>query len=188
MKLIAMLLSAALLAGMTGLAVAADPRITEEDVIAAQEKWGETLVAIATAYDEQGIEKAREVAIAAIDGFYNYDNGPVLFKPTLAGHPNRFRTTEDGAISYFVGGNPDIPTDEGFALKGWRDVAIDNAAIFTDGDIGISMGDVTLTDKNGNSVSVDKTWGFKKLDNGDVVIILHHSSIPYYPALPYKRD
>ena len=188
MKLTAMFLGTVLLVGMTGFAVAADPQITDDDVIAAQKKWGDALVAIATANDEEGIEKAREVAIAAIEGFYNYDNAPVLFKPTLAGHPDRFRTTADSAISYFVGGNPDIPTDDGFALKGWREVTFDNAAIFIEGNIGISMGDVTLTDKNGNSVSVDKTWGFKKLENGDVVIILHHSSVPYYPALPYKRD
>lgn len=188
MKLATMLLATAIVAGTTGFAAAADQQITEEDVLAAQTKWGETLVAIATAYDEQGAEKAREIAVAAIESFYNYDNGLVLFKPTLAAHPDRFRTTESGAISYFVGGNPKKPLDEGFALKGWREVAVDNAAIFIDGSIGISMGDVTLTDKNGNSVSVDKTWGFKKLDNGDVVIVLHHSSIPYYPALPYKTD
>ncbi len=179
MKPTTILLSTALFACTAGLAVAADQEITDDDVIAAQKKWGEALVAIATAYDEEGAEKAREAAVAAIEDLYNYDNGPVLFKPTLAQEPHRFRTTEEGAIAYFVGGNPDFPADSGFALKGWREVAIDNAAIVTDGNIGISMGDVTLTDAKGNTVSVDKTWGFQKLENGDVVIVLHHSSLPY---------
>ncbi len=43
------------------------------------------------------------------------------------------------------------------------------------------MGDVTITDADGNTVSVAKTWSFKKLENGDVVIVLHHSSLPYAP-------
>ncbi len=179
MKFTAVLLSTALLASMTGLAVAGDQKITEADVIAAQEAWGKALVAIATAYDEQGAEKANEVAVAAIEELYNYDNGPVLFKPTLAKEPQRFRTTEKGAIAYFVGGDSDFPGDSGFALKGWRDVTVTNAAIFTDGSVGISMGDVTITDASGNKVSVDKTWGFQKLDSGDVVIVLHHSSLPF---------
>ena len=179
MKLTTTLLSTAFLVWMTGLAVAADQGMTEKDVLAAQKKWGDALVSIATAYDEEGPEKANEVAVKAIETLYNYKNGPVLFKPTLAQHPQRFRTTEEGAIAYFVGGNPNFPDDAGFALKGWRKVDIENAAIITDGDIGVSMGDVTITDAKGNTVSVDKTWGFQKLDNGDVVIILHHSSLPF---------
>ena len=179
MKLTKTLLSTAIFVCTTSLAVAAEQSITEKDVVAAQKKWGDALVAIATAYDQEGAEKAKKIAVTAIEDLYNYKNGPVLFKPTLAQDPQRFRTTEDGAIAYFVGGNPEFPNDAGFALKGWREVAIDNAAVITDGNIGISMGDVTLTDAKGNSVSVDKTWGFQKLENGDVVIVLHHSSLPY---------
>ncbi|MEM7022774.1 MAG: phosphoribosyl-AMP cyclohydrolase [Pseudomonadota bacterium] len=179
MKLTTTLVSTALVVSMIGLANAADQEITDEEVIAAQQEWADALIAIATAYDNEGAEKAREVAIAAIEDLYNYENEPVLFKPTLAQEPHRFRTTEEGAIAYFIGGNADFAGDSGFALKGWRAIDIDNAAIFTDGSVGISMGDVTLTDANGNTVSVDKTWAFQELENGDVVIVLHHSSLPY---------
>lgn len=179
MKLTTALLSGALLVNLTGIALAADQKMTEQDVLDAQKEWTDALIAISKAHDEEGPDKAREVAVAAIGDIYNYDNAPVLFKPTLAAEPHRFRTTEDGAIAYFVGGSSDFPEDSGFALKGWREASIDNAAIFTEGNIGISMGDVTLTDADGNQVSVDKTWGFQKLDNGDVVMILHHSSIPF---------
>lgn len=172
-------LSALALAATSAFALADDPGLTEADIKAAQQAWGDALVAIATAYDTEGEDKARALAIDAIDRYYNHDNGPILFKPTLAAEPQRFRTTREGAIAYFVGGDERFPQDTGFALKGWRDVAIDNAAIFIDGNVGMSMGDVTITDADGNSVSVDKTWGFKKLDNGDVVIVLHHSSLPF---------
>ncbi|MEM0908427.1 MAG: phosphoribosyl-AMP cyclohydrolase [Pseudomonadota bacterium] len=153
--------------------------LTEADIKAAQKAWGDALVAIAVAYDTEGEDSARELAIEAVERYYNHGNGAVLFKPTLAAEPQRFRTTREGAIAYFVGGDPNFPDDNGFALEGWREVDVTNAAIFIDGNIGMSMGDVTITDADGKSVSVDKTWGFQKLENGEVVIVLHHSSLPF---------
>ncbi|MEM9223115.1 MAG: hypothetical protein AAGB11_12030 [Pseudomonadota bacterium] len=177
MKLTATALLAIVLA--TTSALAGGQGLTEADIKAAQQAWGDALVAIAVAYDTEGEEKARALAIEAVERYYNHGNGKVLFKPTLASDPHRFRTTREGAIAYFVGGDPDFPQDEGFALKGWREVDVTNAAIFVDGNIGMSMGDVTITDADGNSVSVDKTWGFQKTESGDVVIVLHHSSLPF---------
>jgi hypothetical protein len=43
----------------------------------------------------------------------------------------------------------------------------------------MTMGTVVLTDKDGKSTRVDKTWGFRKDEKGVVRIVLHHSSIPY---------
>lgn len=105
----------------------------------------------------------------------------MLFKPTLTTHPQTFRTTADGALAYFVGGDPDYPVDSGFALKGWRKVEIRNAGIFIAGNTATTMGNVLLTNKDGRVVTVDKTWQFLKDDNGNLRIILHHSSLPYTP-------
>ena len=44
---------------------------------------------------------------------------------------------------------------------------------------GMWMGWVTLTDKEGEIVKVDKSWGYKKATDGTLKIILHHSSLPY---------
>ena len=41
------------------------------------------------------------------------------------------------------------------------------------------MGWVTLTNKKGEITKVDKSWGYKKLTNGSIKIISHHSSLPY---------
>jgi hypothetical protein len=35
------------------------------------------------------------------------------------------------------------------------------------------------TGKDGNATTVDKTWTFKKTDDGKLRIVLHHSSLPY---------
>jgi hypothetical protein len=155
--------------------------ITEADVIAAQNAWGDALVSISRTYDEQGIEAASKLAGEVIDSAYGYQMGPVLFKPTLTVSPQTFRTTREGALSYFVGGNANFPKDTGFALNGWRSYEIKNAGIFIDGNTAISMGNVMLTNKDGNVTTVDKTWGYLRDKDGALRIVLHHSSLPYTP-------
>ena len=93
--------------------------------------------------------------------------------------PQTFRTTRAGALAYFVGGDPAFPKDTGFALKGWRKVVIQNAAIFIAADVATTMGNVLITDKDGKVTTVDKTWRFLKDDSGKLRIVVHHSSLPY---------
>lgn len=157
----------------------APAKITEADVTAAQNAWGDALVKISTTHRQQGVDAARELAGNVIDSAYAYQMGPVLFKPTLAAAPQTFRTTRDGALAYFVGGDANFPNDSGFALKGWQSYEIQNAAIFIDGNTAMSMGNVVLTDVDGNVTTVDKTWGYMRDDNGALRIVLHHSSLPY---------
>ncbi len=156
--------------------------ITRDQVIAAQNAWGEALVKISTTYDSSGFDAAKKTAEAVIDSAYGYSLGPVLFKPTLTVVPQTFRTTREGALAYFVGGNKTFASDTGFALKHWRSYKIENAAIFTDGDVAISMGNVRITDRDGNVTVVDKTWGWKRGTDGNLRIVLHHSSLPYNPG------
>jgi hypothetical protein len=153
--------------------------ITEADIITAQRNWGNALVQIATDYEAGGLTRAKATAGAVLDGAYGYNLGPVLFKPTLADAPQTFRTTRAGALSYFVGSDPNFPRDTGFALKGWRTVEVRNAATFINGDVAMSMGNVIMTDKNGGVTTVDKSWGYKKGADGVLRIVLHHSSLPY---------
>jgi len=154
--------------------------ITLDEVYAAQNAWGDALVSISTTYDTEGLDAATSLAEEIIDSAYGYNLGPVLFKPTLTygNQSQSFRPTAEGALSYFVGGNPAFPQDTGFALKGWTSVEFDNKAIFLDCDIAISMGNVHITDKDGSVTTVDKTFAYKKDEDGNLRIILHHSSIP----------
>jgi len=153
--------------------------ITEAEVLAAQKAWGDALVMIATEHDRKGKAAAKQAAERVLDSAYGYNLGPVLFKPTLAAAPQTFRTTRDGALAYFVGGNPAYPGDSGFALKGWRSHAVENAAIYLNGTTAMSMGNVRLTDAKGNVTTVDKTWGYARDKDGKLRIVLHHSSLPY---------
>ena len=55
----------------------------------------------------------------------------------------------------------------------------DSSGIFIEDNIAIWMGSVTLTSKNGDILKVDKSLAYKKLSNGNLKIVLHHSSLPY---------
>lgn len=153
--------------------------ITEADVKAAQDAWGKALIQISSDYDNGGLEKAKTTAKAVLDAAYGYSQGPVLFKPTLSGGEQTFRTDYQGALSYFVGGDKKYPQDKGFALKSWTKYSYKNAAVYINGDMALTTGNVSVTDKNGKVTTVDKTWGFKKGDDGKIRIVLHHSSLPY---------
>lgn len=153
--------------------------ITEEQVIEAQKAWGEALVNISNTYENDGIEAASELAQSVIDSAYGYEMGPVLFKPTLAAAPQTFRTTPVGALAYFVGHSDEFPNDSGFALNGWQEVTIDNAAIFISGDTAMTVGSVSILDSDGNTTTVDKSWGYQLDDEGELRIVLHHSSLPF---------
>ena len=155
--------------------------ITEQELTEARKVWGDALVAISKAFDTEGIEQARAVANAAIDAAYGYNLGPVLFKPTMASGEQTFRPSREGALAYFVGHDSRYPLDGGFGIKGWRTVVSETAATFIEEDVAMWMGWVTFTDKDGNVTKVDKSWGYKKDQEGTLRIVLHHSSLPYTP-------
>jgi hypothetical protein len=159
-------------------------KITEAEVNAAQQAWCDALVKISKVHAQGGDYKV--VAEKAITDLYDYDNGKVFFKPTLAHGPNTFRPTKAGALSYFVGGNPAFPEDTGFALKNWTEVTYDNNAaengIQIHGDVAITMGNVYLTDAKGNHVTVDKTFAFHRGPDGKLRLIVHKSALPFDPT------
>jgi len=161
------------------------PTITKAEVNAAQQAWCDALVAIGKTHAAGGDAKA--LAEKILSEAYYYDEGAVFFKPTLAYGANTFRPTKKGALAYFVGGDPDFPEDQGFALKPWTKVRYDNLGdgeegIQIHGDIAITMGNVWLTDAEGKETMVDKTFVFKKAADGKLKLIVHKSALPYQPA------
>ena len=155
--------------------------ITSEDMAKAREAWGQGKVSISKAFEEHGIEAARKTAEAHLDAVYGYDLGPVLFKPTMASGEQTFRTNKAGALAYFCGHSDEYPLDQGFAIQGWRSMESVTAAEFIEGEVGMWMGWIMLTDKNGNVTKVDKSFGYQRDADGRLRIVLHHSSLPFQP-------
>ncbi|MFC6876758.1 hypothetical protein ACFQZF_09570 [Flavobacterium myungsuense] len=159
--------------------------ITYDEVNAAQQAWCDALVKIGKLKEEGGDYKA--FAEQVLSDAYNYDNGKVFFKPTLAYGDQTFRNDKKGALAYFIGGDADYPNDKGFALTPWVKARYDNAGeknegIQIYGSVAITMGNVWVTAKDGKEVMVDKTWVFKKGKDGKLRIIVHKSSLPFSPT------
>ncbi len=159
--------------------------ITYEEVNAAQQAWCDALVKIGKLKEEGGDYKA--FAEQVLSEAYNYDNGKVFFKPTLAFGDQTFRNDKKGALAYFIGGDPAYPNDKGFAMAPWVKARYDNTGngnegIQIYGSVAITMGNVWVTGKDGKEVMVDKTWVFKKDKDGKLRIIVHKSSLPFSPA------
>ena len=153
--------------------------IVQQDILKALNDWGESLIAISRAYEDKGLDSARAIAEQTLDRLYGFELGPVLFKPTLSGGPHTFRLTKIGALSYFVGSDPEYPNDSGFGIKFWRSVKPETSATFIQHDVAMWMGWVSFIDKNDSVIKVDKTFGYTKDQNGTLKIVLHHSSLPF---------
>ena len=159
--------------------------VTYDEVNAAQQAWCDALVKIGHLHAQGGDYKA--FANQVLTDAYNYDHGKVFFKPTLAYGDQTFRTTKKGALAYFVGGDPEFPNDKGFALKPWvsaryDNLGADNQGIQIYGSVAIAMGNVWVKDKDGNEIMVDKTFVYKKGEDGKLRIIVHKSALPYKPT------
>ena len=158
----------------SGTAMAAD-QITEQDVIDAQNAWGDGIVAISQVYVDKGdyIERASQ----HIKALYAYEQSEVLFKPTLASD-DQFRETFEQALSYFVGGV--IEEDNGFAIKPWSKVRFGEQQIITDSDSAMAMGNYYFTPVGSDEeTKVEFTFGYMEDEDGALRINVHHSSLPY---------
>ena len=166
-----LLLTTALVTSFASLAANA-AGISTQEVEAAQQKWGEGIVTIGKADDPKKAAKKH------IDKLYAYDQGEVLFKPTLASE-DQFRGTKKEALSYFIG--HDMEEDKGFALAPYTNVRFENEGIITDEDSALAMGNYYFTKTSGEEIKVEYSFGYIKDDEGHVRINLHHSSLPHSP-------
>lgn len=141
--------------------------MTKAEVVQAQRAWTKAVT-------EQNVEE-----LLALYDFGSPDE-PVLFKPTLA---DVIRLDEEGARSYFVGGNEDYPHDKGFLFNNWKHVEFHSAVgpILKAGGMGYKdMGHYTFVNDKGDATRADYTFAYHKL-NGKVLISLHHSSLTWMP-------
>jgi hypothetical protein len=159
--------------------------ITEAEILAIQEAWGEGIVRIGQIYLEGG--DSRNAAREHIETFYNYQEGPVLFKPTMAAQAP-FRKDFAGALSYFIGGDENFPEDHGFALRPWRAVRWENSGIHIRSDMAVAMGNYFFSPADGApEVKVEYSFAYARGDDGRLRILLHGSHLPYSPV-PAHQD
>ncbi|MAR39190.1 MAG: phosphoribosyl-AMP cyclohydrolase [Flavobacteriales bacterium] len=149
--------------------------ITKEEVLGFQKDWGDGIVSMSTTFKDGG--NYTDEAIEFIKRLYAYESEQVLFKPTLAADV-QFRLDKLGALSYFVGSNPDYSEDSGFAIKGWNSVKWENEGIKILEDCAVCMGNYFFGMEGKEDLKVEYTIVLKKID-GTLKMILHDSHLPY---------
>ena len=149
--------------------------ITKDLIHEAQKKWGEGIVKIGTLKNNDS--ECLQYTTSFLNEMYDFDN-VVLFKPTKAS-VEQFRPTFKMALSYFIGGHDSFCSeDDGFAMKPWVDVKFENSGYIIEDGRAIAMGNYFFKDSSNKEVKVEFTFGYK-LNNGKLVIDLHHSSLPF---------
>jgi len=153
--------------------------IKKEEVIEAQNKWGQAVIRIGKLFMEKKDYQAEARKI--VNELYGYnDEHTVLFKPTKASE-QAFRFTTESAVSYLAGGNKNFPEDAGFALNPWVNVHFDNKGFILKEDTALSMGYYYFEDLAGNETKVEYTFGYYRAADQRLRIYLQHSSFPFQP-------
>jgi hypothetical protein len=157
--------------------------ITVKEVNAAQKAWCKAVIKIGK-LSKKSWEQARDYALVVLKEAYNYEFGPVFFRPTLTTNPATFRNDIRGALSYFVGRDPLYPYDKGFAVKNpWTKVTYKNVGVGKEdgiqfyNDIAITMGKVTFLADDGEEITVDKTFIFQKGSDNKLRLVVHKSAL-----------
>ena len=104
---------------------------------------------------------------------YAFDEEPVLFKPTFTKEVV-FRNTKEAALSYFVKGY--IEEDNGFALKPWEDISLEELKELKLNGLKVVMGTFKFKPAQSNDTTLVAFTFLLKEVGGKLKIKVHHSS------------
>ena len=150
--------------------------ITKEQVLKAQNLWGDGVVTIGLLKENR--TECEAYASRFLDERYAFEAGTVLFKPTKCAI-EQFRPTKPEALSYFIAGEDRAcEEDKGFAIQPWTKVRFENTGLILEDNRAIAMGNYFFTDLEGNEAKVEYTFGYKLIE-GELKIDVHHSSFPF---------
>ena len=140
------------------------------------EKWANIVLQIGNAYREK--KNLDKLVSELLHDVYAFNKGDVLFKPTLAKH-EQFRSKKEEFVSYFLGQNNVCKEDTGFAIKNWKSIKFENYKVVENNDNLLAMGNYFFENDKNEFLKVEYTFGFIRINNNELRINLHHSSLPY---------
>ena len=142
-----------------------------EEVKSFLNSWKEGVIEIGRVFLDGG--DYHSCAVGFLSKHYAFDTDEVLFKPTFTKEVV-FRNTKDLALSYFVKG--DINEDNGFALKPWEQIELDELKVLEEENLLAAMGTLKFKPFNSEAISlVAFTFCFIVI-KGSLKIKIHHSS------------
>ena len=140
------------------------------------EKWANIVLQIGNAYREK--KNLDKLVSELLHDVYAFNQADVLFKPTLAKH-EQFRSKKEEFVSYFLGQNNVCKEDTGFAIKNWKSIKFENYKVVENNDNLLAMGNYFFENDKNEFLKVEYTFGFIRINNNELRINLHHSSLPY---------
>ena len=141
-----------------------------------QKRWANIVIEIGQEYKKKN--NVDNLTSELMQKIYAFDYCDVLFKPTLA-KVDQFRSSKEEFLSYFLGQNNTCKEDSGFAIKNWKSIEFNNYKITEYNNYLLSMGNYFFKDQENEILKVEYTFGFIKINNNELRINLHHSSLPY---------
>ena len=133
--------------------------------------WKDGVIEIGRVYLEGG--DYEKCAVKFISSHYAFDSEEVLFKPTFT-KELIFRNSKDLALSYFIAG--DIAEDNGFALKPWGEISLEELNTIEENNFIVAMGTLNLRPVNMEEITkVAFTFLLINVD-GSLKIKAQHSS------------
>ena len=150
----------------------------KEKIINAQKRWADGIIRMGELSNDRN--SLEDYTNNFLEEMYDFENNQLLFKPTKASD-TQFRNTREMALSYFIAGeNKECDEDQGFALSKWSKITFENSQITINGDLGFAMGNYYFQSiGQKEEIKVEYTFGYIKGSDGELVINIHHSSLPY---------
>ena len=133
--------------------------------------WKDGVIEIGRIYLEGGDYK--KCAEKFISTHYAFDSEEVLFKPTFT-KEIIFRNSKDLALSYFIGG--EISEDNGFALKPWEKIRLEELNIIEENNSMVAMGILNFRPLNLEEITIIAFTFLLINTDESLKIKVHHSS------------
>ena len=133
--------------------------------------WKDGVIEIGRIHLEGGdYEKSAELFVST---HYAFDSEEVLFKPTFT-KEIIFRNSKDLALSYFIGGV--ISEDNGFALKPWEKIRLEELNIIEENNSMVAMGILNFKPLNLEEITIIAFTFLLINTDESLKIKVHHSS------------
>lgn len=133
--------------------------------------WKDGVIEIGRVYLEGGdYEKCAEKFLSS---HYAFDHEEVLFKPTFT-REVIFRNSKDSALSYFIKG--DVAEDNGFALKPWEDIKLEELNTIEENNLMVAMGILSFKPVDIDEFTMVAFTFLLVIVDESLKIKVHHSS------------
>ncbi len=135
------------------------------------DSWAKGVIEIGQAYSKK--EDFEKEALKFLSKHYAFKTQQILFKPTFA-KEKIFRNNLEDALSYFVKGK--FLEDNGFALKPWEEINLQELNILNEKDLSSAMGTLLFKPVSSSETTLVAFTFVFCIEEEEIKIKIHHSS------------